>query len=194
MELPFRFSEADTKERRLIHGAVFLQVQGDRIEYSVWIPSGTVQDSILTLGSTLLGDSFEISLDFSSVTRLPGCGDLAPINPWLPVPPGFSIGLPGSGGTGWVTCPAFEEYEIFRGSLESEEIVALLTGSDDVRASLPGKLDRFLVTGPWAGGFVQIPEPHLVSLIFPSVLFSILRRRRSTCRHARESEAEQAAP
>jgi hypothetical protein len=107
MAMPFRFSATDTKERKLIHGATFLRLDGDTIEYSVWIPRGTVGGSSLTIASTVLGESYDISLSPSGTLRLIGCGDLAPYNPWLPIPPDFFVGLPGPGGIGGVTCLAF---------------------------------------------------------------------------------------
>ena len=186
MSLPFRFSETDTTQRYLIHGATFLRIDGDSVEYSVWIPSGRAAGSTLSLQSTLSGDTFEIPLSYSGIGRIGGCADsLAPINPWLPLPPGV-IQFPKPGD---VTCPAFEEFEIFRGVLTSSELAALLATPESLSASLPGQHPYLLVTGPWSGGFEVVPEPVAIHLFLAACIVILIRRHRAW--PPQKAEAEQ---
>ena len=178
LKMPFEYSVPDGKERWMINAAAFLEVEGDAVKYSVWVPQGCAASMDLQLISTLAEESVIIGMVFSEIVSLPALAPL-PSNPWLSNPADGFVSFDPGYDVVTIGIPGFITYEVYEATLSDSDLAALLLSGGENLLSLPGQLpqDELVVKGPWAGTVVVIPEASsfTLSLFFGLAFF---RRRR----------------
>lgn len=142
-------------------GNIYLRVDGDSLDYTVWSNPGSQLDAPLQiLGED--GFAATYNLSFDSAISLHGC-DLSPRNPYLPLTPEEIAGIGNP-----VTCDALRMWNRWSGVLIAPDLAEELTSSSP----------HYAVFGGYRAELQQVPEPSASLLLSVGITIVVATRRK----------------
>ena len=171
-------------------GSAFFKIDGDTIEYQIWVDSNTTLSPTMAFAGNLLGANMALPLIGTVENRSIGGRDPIPVNPYLQYlfPPGVVVPVnPPPPGT--VGIPIMIVYDVFGASVIDATLARALEAASNTSASVTAVdyISGFRVLGPYSGSLaaVSIPEPSCIVILLCSSPV-ILHRRRNRTTHRTE--------